>query len=102
MNIVEAVLSKIQLLPIEKQQTVLDYVDFLVCSLERQSDAAADRSDPEIEGIESFTPRSALGEKLRAIRQSALEKGMQKMSVEEVDAEIAEHRRYHIFYGNLF
>lgn len=89
MSILDAVVQKIQLLPLTKQQTVLDFIDFLVQGL--QPSARVEVAEVHTEA--TFAPQSSLGQKLHGIRQKALHEGMIPTSLEDINAEIADHRR---------
>ncbi|MEO0350158.1 MAG: hypothetical protein AAF282_08935 [Cyanobacteria bacterium P01_A01_bin.15] len=99
MNIVEAVVSKIQILPPDKQQVVLDLVDLLLQTFQREQAPV-----PTVEAVsdqvveKNYIPTSTLGKKLYEIRQRAIVENMAPMTVDAVNAEIAEHRRHRSFY----
>ena len=102
MSIVETVLRRIQILPPDKQQTVLDFIEFLVHGLQLDQAPQHDVYEKMEEKVEdTFVPQSPLGKKLYDIRQRAIHEEIQLLTDEEIDAEIANHRRHHIFYEDL-
>ena len=102
MSIVETVLKRIQILPPDKQQTVLDFIEFLVHELQLdQTSQPVMQERLEAKAADPFAPQSTLGKKLYSIRQRAISEGIQLLTDEEIDAEIANHRRHHIFYEDV-
>ena len=99
MSILDTVLQRIQLLPVDKQRTVLDFIDFLVHGLQLDRSSKADTLDDKAE--DTFIPQSPLGQKLYGIRQKAISEGIQPVSIEEINTEISDHRRHHIFYEDV-
>lgn len=99
MSILETVLQRIQLLPVDKQRTVLDFIDFLVHGLQLDRPSRTDNVESKADDI--FVPRSPLGQKLYSLRQRAMSEGMQPTSIEEINTEISDHRRHHLFYEDV-
>ncbi len=99
MSILDTVLQRIQLLPVDKQRTVLDFIDFLVHGLQLDRSSRADSTEGKAN--DTFVPRSPLGQKLYSIRQRAFSEGMQSANIEEINTEIADHRRHHLSYEDI-
>jgi len=89
MTIAELLVEKLNVLPPEKQQELLAFADSLV-----QEVQVADQLSEPVKTDQSRSI-SSLGERLMAIRQQAIENGMQPSTVEEVEREIAEERDRH-------
>jgi hypothetical protein len=92
MTLEQAILEKVRALPPEKQQEILEFAESLQVQTQQSS------VTPEVnETVEVEQPRSAssLGERLMAIRQQALDNGMQPLTVEEAEREIADRRVRH-------
>lgn len=81
MTIEQLLLEKWRSLPVEKQQEVFDFVEFL------QSRSAAS-SESTVES----KPKSELGEKLQQIRDRIVASGMSLLTDEEIDRELAGRR----------
>jgi hypothetical protein len=97
MTLEQIILEKVRALPPEQQQEILDFAEFL--QVKAQQNLAA----TTVKSVETAQPQLAqddtlkeatrsLGERLMAIRQEAIKKGMQPLTVEEVEQEIAEQR----------
>ena len=91
MSILDTVLQRIQLLPVDKQRTVLDFIVFLLHGLQLNRSVRADSTDDK--AGDAFVPQSSFGQKLYSIRQRSFSEGMQPESIEEINTEIAECRR---------
>ena len=98
MSIVETVLRKMQILPPDKQQVVLDFVDFLLHTFQRSQPVVSESAVKSNEvNNEPYIPKTPLGQKLYKIRQQAFHEGIQASDIDDVSSEIAEHRRHHSF-----
>lgn len=80
MTLEQAILEKVRALPPEKQREILDFAE----SLQK-----AHQSSTATKEASQSRP---LGERLMAIRQQAIENGMQPLTIGEVEQEIAEQR----------
>ena len=96
----QELLKKWRYLPLDQQREVLDFAEFLVQKVQRQSHSVeqAEQSEslplPE-QKQEPYTPKTPLGKHLWEIRQQAIASGMQLQSIEELEQEIAEQRDRH-------
>ena len=91
MSLEQAILEKVRALPPEKQQEILDFAEFLQVKLQQNPDATEVVKGKQAESTEQ-RPRLSMGERLIAIRQQAIENGMQPLTVGEVEQEIADQR----------
>ena len=91
MTLEQAILEKVRALPPEKQQEILDFAESL--RVAQDSTLKEVGHDEPVEVPQVQPPRS-LGERLMAIRQQAVENGMQPLTVEEAE-KIAEQRDRH-------
>lgn len=89
MTIAELLVEKLNVLPPEKQQALLAFAESLVqeAQVEARLSEVGESAQPK--------SKSSLGERLMAIRQQAIENGMQPLTVEEVEREIADQRDRH-------
>jgi hypothetical protein len=87
MSIEQAVLEKLQALPLNKQQEVLDFAEFLCQKLQKTEQVQA--SEPE------YVPKTPLSQRLKELRQQAIASGMQLASAEELEGEMAGQRNRH-------
>lgn len=92
MTLEQAILEKVRALPPEKQQEILDFAEFLQAKVQ-QSLVVAEVVQGE--PVQAAQPTRSLGERLMAIRQQAIENGMQLLTAEEVEQEIADQRNRH-------
>lgn len=83
MSIVQAVLEKLQALPPDKQQEILDFTEFLY----QKCNAASGGQAPN-----SAVPNLSLGQRLRSLRAEIVASGEPLLTAEEISQEIAEQR----------
>ena len=92
MTLEQAILEKVRALPPEKQQEILDFAEFLQAKV--QQSLVVTEVVPG-EPVQAAQPTRSLGERLMAIRQQAIENGMELLTAEEVEQEMAEQRDRH-------
>jgi hypothetical protein len=78
MNVEQQLVEKWRELPLERQQEVLDFVEFL-------HKKAADNASPS-------SNQSLLGQKLRQIRAQIVDSGVSLLSREEIEREVIDRR----------
>ena len=76
----QMLLNKWRSLPLDKQQEVLEFVEFLTI-----------KRTPESQPTE-YVPQTPLGRRLWEIRSSAIAAGEQLLTEEEIEQELAEQR----------
>jgi hypothetical protein len=100
MTLEQIILEKVRALPPEQQQEILDFAEFLQVKAQQNLAAttvkAVETAQPQLAQDDTLKEATrSLGERLMAIRQEAIKKGMQPLTVEEVEQEIAEQRDRH-------
>ena len=91
MTLEQAILEKVKALPPEKQQEILDFAESLRVA---QDSAVTEMGHGEPVEVPQVQPPRSLGERLMAIRQQAIENGMQPLTVEEAE-KVVEQRDCH-------
>lgn len=87
MNSEEKLLNKWRNLPTEKQQEVIDFVEFIELRMLQDNGVI---EDDKIEDTKQA--KSNLGERLRAIREKAIASGIKLLNVEEIEQERKERQ----------
>lgn len=85
----ELLVEKWRSLPLDKQQEVVDFVEFLKTrpsAVQRSSNMGSTAADQEIQAV------SELGKKLRQIREEIVASGAPLLTDEEIEQEVAERR----------
>ena len=87
MNSEQKLLNKWRNLPTEKQQEVMDFVEFI------ELKTLQDNSVSETKLVsDRIKPKSNLGERLRAIREEVVASGVHLLSAEEIEQQRKEHQ----------
>jgi hypothetical protein len=95
----EQIYRKASTLDAGRLQTLADFLDFLLTREPGRSDIRpflpTTSESPDVPGVAqapALTPTSEVGQRLRAIRQRAIARGMPLQSVDEILAEVREGR----------
>ncbi|TAE57488.1 MAG: hypothetical protein EAZ76_12595 [Nostocales cyanobacterium] len=80
MNTEQILLEKWRILPLEKQEQVLKFVDYLT------------QTNPDQQSLSAHQPRTSLGEKLLAIREKIMLEQAPITSWEDLEQEISARR----------
>ena len=86
----ERAIAALKALPPYQQEEVLNFIEVLQTKLRLVQ-------TPDTQSLQSsiLEPKASLGERLQAIRQRAIEHGMQPLTIGEVEQEMAEQRDRH-------